>query len=316
MGLFKKYPCPICGEETTKFLATKFEGQPLCGACGCKVLELPGGSSALNGMTIDTLREYGPYYDENAALRSTFQESYRYKFGFLGDTIVLDLPHRFLRFGTGGGTIVFEASEIRSFSILEDEVPLFEGTKDELICYQSAIPDKVRNLGPEIDRYNMEQRQYEQMERMEEMLKEKAKERGESYSSQYYSAPSVDRLKPFGYFNVKVELDNPYCQMHTCSQGAPGFSSTDPSITSYLHDYDESVGKLHELATQLMAILNADAPERQVSVQEEAGARTAPAASAAPVDAVTEIQRYKALLDSGALTEEEFTAKKRQLLGI
>ena len=36
----------------------------------------------------------------------------------------------------------------------------------------------------------------------------------------------------------------------------------------------------------------------------------------APADAVNEIQKYKALLDAGVLTEEEFTAKKRQLLGI
>ena len=31
---------------------------------------------------------------------------------------------------------------------------------------------------------------------------------------------------------------------------------------------------------------------------------------------MNEIQRYKALLDAGVLTEEEFVAKKRQLLGI
>lgn len=36
----------------------------------------------------------------------------------------------------------------------------------------------------------------------------------------------------------------------------------------------------------------------------------------APVDPVTEIQKFKGLLDSGAITEEEFAAKKRQLLGI
>jgi hypothetical protein len=33
-------------------------------------------------------------------------------------------------------------------------------------------------------------------------------------------------------------------------------------------------------------------------------------------DPVAEIQKYKTLLDQGIITEEEFTAKKRQLLGI
>ena len=34
------------------------------------------------------------------------------------------------------------------------------------------------------------------------------------------------------------------------------------------------------------------------------------------VDTVEELKRYKALLDQGILTEEEFAAKKRQLLGL
>ena len=37
---------------------------------------------------------------------------------------------------------------------------------------------------------------------------------------------------------------------------------------------------------------------------------------AAPVDTVEELKKYKGLLDAGIITEEEFTAKKRQLLGI
>lgn len=42
----------------------------------------------------------------------------------------------------------------------------------------------------------------------------------------------------------------------------------------------------------------------------------APAAPAAPqVDVVEEITKYKALLDSGALTQEEFDAQKRKILG-
>ena len=39
-------------------------------------------------------------------------------------------------------------------------------------------------------------------------------------------------------------------------------------------------------------------------------------APAANVDAVAEIKRYKDLLEQGIITEEEFKAKKSQLLGI
>ena len=34
------------------------------------------------------------------------------------------------------------------------------------------------------------------------------------------------------------------------------------------------------------------------------------------VDTVAELQKYKMLLDTGVITEEEFAAKKKQLLGI
>ncbi len=43
---------------------------------------------------------------------------------------------------------------------------------------------------------------------------------------------------------------------------------------------------------------------------------SAPATSAAATDAVGEIQRFKALMEQGIITEEEFSAKKRQILGI
>ena len=33
-------------------------------------------------------------------------------------------------------------------------------------------------------------------------------------------------------------------------------------------------------------------------------------------DAVAEIKKYKELLDAGIITEEEFAAKKKQLMGI
>ena len=36
----------------------------------------------------------------------------------------------------------------------------------------------------------------------------------------------------------------------------------------------------------------------------------------AAVDTVAELQKYKMLVDTGVITEEEFAAKKKQLLGI
>lgn len=318
MGLFGgKKPCPICGTPAGRFLATKVEGQALCSSCGEKADCLPGGVNS--GTTVEKIREFITFYDQNAPLRDAFEETYQYDLGFLSGTISIDVPHKLLRLGGGKNGVVFEAEHIRSFRISEDEALLFEGSRTELVCYQSAIPDRVRAMGPEISRYQMEKQQYEQMERMDKMMEEQAKKNGEYYSKHYYSEPDINLLKPFQQFRLRFELDEPSCNGAEFTKGAPDFFSFDPSITSYLRDYGKQTEALRQLAVQLMVLLNPDAPERQAAVQAAPGIHfqpTAPSAPAAPVDAVAEIQRYKELLDSGVITEEEFTAKKRQLLGI
>ena len=62
-----------------------------------------------------------------------------------------------------------------------------------------------------------------------------------------------------------------------------------------------------------MQLLNPGAPEINVG---DNTATQAAAQTAAVTDTAAEIKKYKELLDAGILTEEEFTAKKKQLLGI
>ena len=68
-----------------------------------------------------------------------------------------------------------------------------------------------------------------------------------------------------------------------------------------------------QLARALMEVAFPGAPEQRVSGN---AAVVVGQTATASVDAVAEIQRYKTLMDQGLITEEEFTAKKRQLLGI
>jgi hypothetical protein len=60
------------------------------------------------------------------------------------------------------------------------------------------------------------------------------------------------------------------------------------------------------------------AQKGQAGAPPPAAPAAAPAPSAAPAapDDAAEIQKYAALRDSGAITEEEFTAKKKVILGI
>ena len=55
--------------------------------------------------------------------------------------------------------------------------------------------------------------------------------------------------------------------------------------------------------------------DQQMAAQQAAAAQQAPAAPAAP-DYAAELQQLAALKGQGLITEEEFEAKKKQILGI
>lgn len=318
MGLFgpKKF-CPVCGNKASRFLPLKLEGEPLCGECESKVMELPDDmrDGVLESMT--ALREYFAVFDENQALRQSFQQTYQHDFGILGGSLCLDTANRLLRLSTSDNAFVFAPEHIKLFQISEDSAPLFEGTKDELVCYESTAPARARNMGREVDRYRIELRQCEQMRHLEEEMARRAKERGEEYITRYISMPDVSCLNPFQKYYVHLELDHPYRKVKKdYKETGPGFDSLHASIEGYLQAYENYSAEMRAMAENLMAIINPDAPRRQVAAQPMPGDRAVPAAPAAPADPVAEIQKYKALLDSGAITEEEFAAKKRQLLGI
>ena len=123
--------------------------------------------------------------------------------------------------------------------------------------------------------------------------------------------PTFDIPALVGEFRVELTFDHPYWHDFAKKVKAPAFDKNDPSVEGYLACYDEAVEPLRALASALMGMMVPGAGERWD------GETTAQPWQAAPaVDVVTELQRYKALLDSGVLTEEEFTAKKRQLLNL
>jgi hypothetical protein len=73
-----------------------------------------------------------------------------------------------------------------------------------------------------------------------------------------------------------------------------------------------------QAAAQQDADQNAQIAELQAQQAPPAPQQAAPAAPAEPAepDAAAEIQKFAALKGQGLITEEEFAAKKKQILGI
>ena len=73
-----------------------------------------------------------------------------------------------------------------------------------------------------------------------------------------------------------------------------------------------TAGAVRHRQDQKYAAQDQEAYDQQVAAQQAA----APAAAPAELDDAAEIQKYAALKGQGLITEEEFEAKKKQILGI
>ena len=306
MGLFSnnKKVCPLCGNPTPRLLALKVEDTPLCKECERKI-DLPQG--AINEMNLEQVKQYMEIYDRNEELRDSFQGDYRLNFGFLSATLVLDVAQRLFRLKDDDNAWVMDAENLKSFRILEDSRVLFEGTPSALKCYESNVYEKANAMSSAITQFEMRLRDYEWQERMD-------RERNQDDNEKPHRIrPTFDMPDPFKNFYVEMNLNHPYWKSFKGKLGAPSFDRTYPSVEGYLTDYDSKVAEMHVLAQNLMQIMNPSAPE----IREKIGkTQTAASQMIPPMSGADEIQKYKALLDSGAITEEEFAAKKKQLLGI
>jgi hypothetical protein len=76
-----------------------------------------------------------------------------------------------------------------------------------------------------------------------------------------------------------------------------------------------TAGAVRHRQDQKYAAQDQEAYDQQMAAQQAAAAQAAPAAPAAP-DYAAELEQLAQLKAQGILTEEEFEAKKKQILGI
>lgn len=82
-------------------------------------------------------------------------------------------------------------------------------------------------------------------------------------------------------------------------------------ITSDLKTNSSAYQQMYNVAQECLSLLTIILKKNQSSIVETNYMKVAP-----PVSATDEIKKYKELLDIGAITEEEFSSKKKQLLGL
>ena len=251
------------------------------------------------------------FYDQNEELRESFQGDYRLNFGLFDSTLVLDVAQRLFRLKDDDNALVMDSGNLKSFRILEDGKVLFEGDQNSLKWNRSDVYEKANSMASAITQFEMRVRDYEWQERMDQQRADQDKEDGKVYRSR----PIFDMPDPFKNFFIELTLNHPYWKSFKGKLGAPSFDNHYPSIDGYLSDYESKVEEMHVLAQNLMQIINPSAPEIREG-QGNGNGQTAASQIIPPVGGADEIKKFKELLDAGVITEEEFAAKKKQLLGI
>lgn len=301
MALFgKKSPCAICGGKVSALFPWKIAGEYVCNLCHGQV-DMP--EEVEKSMTLEQFREYIAFRDANNALKADFVATKNFDFGILDTKIVMDIPKGRICFDKQLNATVFERGQIKYFVIKEDMVPIFEGDANGLRCFPSSVPERAARMGGDIIQFRMRREAF----------------RRQQQNNPNVTEPYFDIPEPFNNFNLEIMFDHPYRREFKADMSGPVLSNDRPDIDRYLREYTEKYNMMHDLARSLMELAFPGAGEQSVSgtggvVINNYG--SGPAASAAVGDPVAEIQKYKTLLDQGIITEEEFTAKKRQLLGI
>lgn len=272
-------------------------------------VDLP--QEVMDSITIEGFKKYMIFREENAQLKQQFHTTRQIDFGWLDDKFLFDMERRLLCMDKKLRKTVYEGRQMISFEITEDEMPLFQGSAEGLVCYASTIPQRVMAMAPRIEQLRMQI----EMRREMELVLERTKDEKDDYRY-YHSLPDINIPVPFHNFMIEIRFEHPYSPFITADKRAPKFDSDTPDVNDYLAHYNNEVRLMRELAEALMEVAFPGAPEQTLAPDVTTAASGMVSAPGVAVDATDEICRLKDLMDKGILTEEEFTAKKRQILGI
>lgn len=302
MGLFsKKSPCPICGGKISWFLPSKIEGEYICDTCNNKIdME----NDKRIHLTMQVFKKYLTFYNQNQLLKDQFVISERIDFGLWYTKIIFDYKHKLFCMSKNPDKTVFEGKHLKSFTIKEDSMPLFEGSAEGICRYTSTVPERAMALAPQIAQFMMNREMARVVDKMDDGNENRIT------SMQYFDIP-----EPFQTFNVELHLDHPYWTVIKCDMEGPRFDNNRPDVNDYIREYKRSIEEIEKLVLALKTISFQGIPGRFMG-SSTVRAQEVNIVSAPPVDAIEEIKKYKALMEEGIISQKEFEAKKKQLLGI
>lgn len=313
MGLFgKREDCAICGGKVKGLFPWKIDGHLICKECYGEV-DVPGN---WRWDSIEQFAAYRDFREKNQGLKAGFRVDYKYDPGVFADKPVFDYKNHLFCAVEGLNKTIFKAGELREFTISEDNNMIFHGSERGLEHRESLIPDQVRSMHSLLATYTIDLRRYEMEQERQRREEELAKQRGQEPPRHRY-IPRPDLPKPFDHFRLHLVFQHPYWGEMTMSYDAPKFDTDRPSESEYMMDYENQSLEMSHLATALMRSMFPNVPlsATPAAAVSVAAPVAAPAAPAAGGDTAAQLRQFKQLLDDGIISQADFDAKKKQLLG-
>lgn len=331
MGLFTndKKGCPICGNPTPRLFPTKVEGLPLCKECAAKInME----SSMLKDLTINELWDHLDYRKANSETFGTFTDNQTHGMGNFVLHMDTDKKLFYIADGRPSNPALFKFEELVSFNLMEDGRTVVQCNAEGYSESASSIENyKLPPLKPLVKPGVTKPAPASAQTGRTAMAASSSAAKTEEEKPKAPDKP-VDSLK------LNLTLNNPYWKGKTYSINLPSVESED-QLREWVNDYKNTfaaavdtctalagimgvkTGKqmmeaIKEKAEAILAVQNAEAAAKEAEVAAQAAETAAKIAKAADDNALVEmLKKWKELLDMGAITQEEFDAKKKELLG-
>ncbi|MFA9380749.1 MAG: SHOCT domain-containing protein [Acetanaerobacterium sp.] len=289
MGLFKsnKNPCPICGGATPRLFPRKVEGQPLCKECDNTIsME----DSLKKELTLVALREHLDYRKQNAELHKAFSQSRVIDFNnalFLKKRICIDDAQGLWYLEEGENPPIFHIDDMVSFRFKEDARVVIQLDKNGYKTHPSVVDSFAKQYGGVVGGL------YAFSNTLNRLDGNKDNDKNE---------PKI--YAPISTFHLEFTVNNEYWKILQHNFGAPGLVNND--IPGFLRNYSCARAIVDDASQELLSLFPG-APA-QGAADEGTDISTA--------DLADDLKKFKDLWDMGIITQAEFDAKKKLLLGL
>ncbi len=336
MGIFSndKKGCPICGNPTPRLFPTKVEGLPLCKECAAKInME----SSMLKNLTINELWDHLDYRKANSETFANFLDTETHGMGNFALHMDKEKQLFYIADGRPANPALFRFDELVSFNLMEDGRTVIQCSAGNYQEGVSSIENyKLPPLKPLIKPGVMKPGVTKPAPAMAQTGRTSMAASSSTAKTEEEKPKAPD--KPIDSLKLNVTLNNPYWKGKVYNVSLRSVESED-ALREWVNDYKNTfaaavdtceamagimgvkTGKqmmtaIKEKAEAILAVQEAEAAAKEAEAAAQAAEVAAKIAKTADDNAAIEmLKKWKELLDMGAITPEEFEAKKKEILG-